>query len=59
MTGGEVARISMTDDRGGEFFVHISAETRGRAFRDEKDRAIEAIMTAIEAGLEPGEVRFA
>lgn len=48
-------RLSMVDDRNGEFFMFIPAED-GRRYRERRDEALETIQTAINAKLDPGEV---
>lgn len=55
MHGSEVLRISMADERGREYWHVIPAEN-GRRLRERREAAVEAIMTAIEQKLEPGEV---
>lgn len=54
--GCEAARVSLFDHHGREFFMIIEAED-GRGYRQRRDTAVEAIMTAIDMGLDPGEVR--
>lgn len=49
----DMVRISMAHN--GEYFVMIPA-TDGRRYRERRDRALEMIQQAIDAGLEPGEV---
>lgn len=56
LMGQEAARISMVDDRCGEFFMIIPA-SGGREYREARNAAIDAISTAIDIGLSPGEVR--
>lgn len=56
MLGGDAARISMVDDRGGEFYQIIDAEGRGSTYRARREAAIEVIAQAIEMGLAPGQV---
>lgn len=48
-------RLSMVDERNGEFFLFIPA-LDGKAYRERREKALETIQTAIEAGLDPGEV---
>lgn len=50
----EISRISMADDRGGEFFVEI--EGQGKKYRQAKDEALTDLAEAIEMGLFPGRV---
>lgn len=47
----------MADERCREFFMIIPVES-GRAYREARLAAIEAIETAIAIGCEPGEVRM-
>ena len=54
---GDVARISMWDRHGSEFFCLIPAGY-GAAYRDRRDACLEAIETAIAQRRDPGEVRF-
>lgn len=54
--GEEVARVSMFNDRGHEFWMELPCED-GRAYRSALRDAAEAIDQAINDGLEPGEVR--
>ena len=56
MMGKEAARISVSDGRNQEFFMLIPADERGFAYRERRAEAVEAILKAIEAGQEPGEV---
>ena len=58
MLGCEAERISMVDARGQEFFMIIPADTPGKALREARAKAIEAITAAIETGLSAGEVRL-
>ncbi|MDE2439741.1 MAG: hypothetical protein KGP14_01860 [Betaproteobacteria bacterium] len=55
LMGCEASRISAFDERGGEFFMIISAE-EGATYRHAKQAAAEAIDLAISLGLPPGEV---
>lgn len=57
MTGGMAARVSMPGPDGREYWMQIN-HVEGRAYREARDRAVEAIETAIEAKLVPGEVRI-
>lgn len=54
LTDCEVSRISMADERGGEFWMEVTGE--GKAYRQAKEQALEDISEAIEIGLEPGKV---
>ena len=51
----EMIRISMVNERNGEFFTYIPADD-GRRYRERRDQALGTIQSAIEAGLDPGEV---
>ena len=59
LTDQEMIRVSMSNERSngfyGEFFTIIPASD-GRRYRERRDEALNLIMTAIESGLEPGEV---
>lgn len=55
--GGECARISMTDENNGEFFVLLPF-TDDKAFRTKRDKAIKVLGEAIENGEQPGEFRW-
>ena len=50
-----MARISMTDERGSEYFVLIPTKS-GKAYRAAKAEALEMIGEAMAQDLEPGEV---
>lgn len=50
-----VARVSVPDDRGGEFFAIVP--TDGKGYRERRAEAIDLCLEAIETGCEPGEVR--
>lgn len=52
-----VARISVPNERGGEFFVIV--KTDGKGYRARRQAAVELCLEAIEAGCDPGEVRLA
>lgn len=54
-TDAEMARISMFDSRGSEFWTEVQAGG-GRKWRVARERAVELIANAIESGDEPGEV---
>lgn len=49
-------RISVPDGRGGEFFAIVSRPAPGKSWREVRDRALNAIESAMESGLDPGEV---
>lgn len=53
-----MVRISMSNERGGEYFVMIPADD-GKSYRAQRETALIMIEQAIQAGLEPGEVRAA
>lgn len=50
-----VSRVSMADLHGREYFTIVSREIP-RAYREAKERALDAIETAIGRGDQPGEV---
>lgn len=52
MFGARTTRLSMSDDRGGEYFMIIERPSSG--WRDIKERALKSIEAAIEAGDQPG-----
>jgi hypothetical protein len=52
----EGVRISGFSSVGGEFWMRGPRAPAGRQRRLQRERALEAIRMAIEAGLEPGEV---
>lgn len=53
----EVIRLSVADDKGGEFFVVMPCPPTGKSLRKAKLAALEIIHEAISIGLDPGEVR--
>ena len=55
--GQEIIRISMADELGQEYYT-VLTELDGRAGRDMREQAIEALASAIENGDEPGEVEI-
>lgn len=54
--GEDAVRVSMFDDRGGEFFM-VVPDRGSREYRLARFEAAEALDQAINEGLEPGEVR--
>lgn len=52
----EVARLSMYDTNGSEFFMLVPVE-EGKRFRERRQTALDAIYVAIQTGRLPGEVR--
>lgn len=56
MLGCDAVRLSMVDDRGGEFFKIIPVDAPGQPYRTARDAALDAIENAIAAGAQPGEV---
>jgi hypothetical protein len=56
--GCDAVRMSCFDGLGGEFFIIIPADDEGRAFREARQFAAEAIHEAMSLGLQPGEVRY-
>lgn len=57
MLGDFATRVSMAGPTGREYFAIVSRADE-RAFAKLKRQAAEKIGEAIEAGLEPGEVRW-
>lgn len=55
---GEAIRISGFDGKGGEFFMTLELAAAGAARRKQRRDVEDAISEAIDAGLEPGEVRI-
>ncbi len=53
--GCDAVRLSMVDERGGEFY-RIIPVVSGRGWRAARDEALEVIEDAIIRGAEPGEV---
>jgi hypothetical protein len=51
----EVARISLYDERGGEFFMIVPT---GRGYRAARSKALAVMCEAIDDGVDPGEVRL-
>ena len=51
-----MTRIYAFDAKGGEFWQAIPTAPGGRARREARERALDAIEMAIEQGCEPGEV---
>jgi hypothetical protein len=49
------ARLSVADERGGEFFTVVPLAS-GEKWRETRDRALGAIRDAMDAGMAPGEV---
>lgn len=57
MLDADVLRLSVADERGGEFFVLMPCPSQGKSLREAKRAALENIHEAIAIGLDPGEVR--
>jgi hypothetical protein len=55
--GVEAVRLSMVDEHGAEFYMIVPADRGAREWRQERDRALDVIADAIDAGAQPGEVR--
>lgn len=53
----EMVRLSMYDNRGGEFFALVPAYAP-KKWRERRDEVLDAIMDAMEAGDHPGEVEI-
>ncbi|TAL03713.1 MAG: hypothetical protein EPO08_03480 [Rhodospirillaceae bacterium] len=56
LMGCEAARLSMVDERGGEFYCIVPVEYPARLYRERRDVALDALEAAIMARREPGEV---
>lgn len=54
----EVARLSMADDGGREYFA-IVVVAAGKGWRERREEALTAIDDAVAAGAPPGEVKYA
>lgn len=54
--GGNACRLSLVDGRGAEFFAIVPRDVSARAWRERKQKALEAIEDAIALGAEPGEI---
>lgn len=52
----DMVRLSMADAHNREFYMAIP-ESGGKRYRERRDEALGHIMTAIESGLQPGQVR--
>jgi hypothetical protein len=50
-------RISVSDGHTGEFFAIVPDPGIGRSLREARDRALNAIESAMESGILPGEVK--
>ena len=57
LTDCDVARISMANEQGSEYFCLLPV-TEGKAWRDAKQEALSALSEAITDGLRPGEIRW-
>ena len=51
-----VARVSVADDHGAEYFMIVERDAKG--YRERRENAIDACIEVIEAGCAPGEVRI-
>lgn len=54
VAGGMIARVSMFNEHGHEYFRIISAEHPG--YRERLDQALELIEAALAEGCDPGQV---
>lgn len=54
----ECIRLSVPDANGHEFFAIVPDPGLGKSLRDLRDKALDAIEAAIDAGLSPGQVRL-
>lgn len=55
--GCDAQRISVADEQGLEYFV-LGPKLDGRADRDFRNKALDVLRQAIEAGTGPGEYRW-
>jgi hypothetical protein len=55
--GVEAVRLSIPDDQNREFFMIVPATETGQSWRKARAEALDLICEAIDAGLDPGEVR--
>lgn len=53
----EALRISSADDKGSEFFAIVPKPGMGKSLRIVREAALAAIESAMESGLNPGEVK--
>lgn len=56
LLGADAVRFSMVGERNAEYFAIVPGG-EGRVYRENRDRALDAIEDAIARGDEPGEVR--
>ena len=54
--GGPAVRLSMVDERGGEYFAVVSKPKSGREWRDKRKLVLQMVENAVACGLGPGEV---
>jgi hypothetical protein len=54
--GDHACRLSMPDERGGEYWMVVARPSHGREWRDARRAAVEALEAAADEGLEPGEI---
>jgi len=54
LLGCKAVRLSVGDERGGEFFMLVAKPDRG--WREERARLLDLIQEAIDSGCQPGEV---
>ena len=54
--GCDIVRISMCDDKGGEFFANIPDDSGFKVMRQRREDALDLIMDAIARGDDPGEI---
>lgn len=57
--GSDALRISLTDDKGSEYFVIIADPGTGKSYRQAKSDALDTLTAAIEQRLPPGQVILA
>ena len=57
MLDAEVARISVCDERGSEYFMLVPDIGWGKRYREQLQATLEQICNAMDRGAEPGEVK--
>lgn len=53
----EIARISVADDRGSEFFMFVKDIGYGKHYRETLVATLDQICAAMDRGVDPGEVK--
>ena len=54
LTDSEMVRVSMVGRQNQEYFSIIAAEPSGKAYRERRDKALDALEEAIDRGDPPG-----